>query len=80
MVVEIDGVLKLVPVPTALPPLEELNQLMVPPLLEADKLTEPEPQMDPSLVPRMTGAFVILMVTTLEKTEGHAPLVTIARK
>ena len=62
MVTLIIGVVKDVPVPKAEPPLDAANQLIVPVLAVAPKVTVPGSQRVPGLVDVMTG--VALMVAT----------------
>lgn len=52
---EIDGVLKLVPVPKELPPEEAAYQFMVPIDAVAPKFTLPVPQLLPGVVPETVG-------------------------
>lgn len=56
MVVEILGVVKLVPVPKELPPVEDAYQLMVPADEVAPNVTVPASHREPGVVPVMVGA------------------------
>ena len=59
--VDIDGVVKLVPVPTEVPPVGTLNQLIVPFEAVAPKVTVPESQ-------REAGAVAVISGTSLTVT------------
>ncbi len=61
---DIDGVVKLVPVPKALPPLDAAYQLIVP-VPAADKLTVPVPQRLPSVVELKVGIAVTVAITSV---------------
>ena len=62
MLVDILGVLKDVPVPKALPPLEAAYQLNVPALAVACKLTDPDPQIEPGVVAVTVGTAVTVII------------------
>ena len=70
---DIDGVVKLVPVPKALPPLDAAYQLIVP-VPAADKLTVPVPQRLPSVVELKVGRAVTVAVTAVLLALVHDPL------
>ena len=59
-----DGVVKLFPVPTALPPLETAYQFTVPLEAVADKVTAPSPHTEPSVPLVSTGRSFTVTVTT----------------
>jgi hypothetical protein len=63
VVVEIDGVVKLVPVPNDDPPLDAAYQLIVPAEAVAPKLRVPVPHLDAGVVPVMVGISFIVAVT-----------------
>ena len=61
------GVVKELPVPSAVPPLEAANQLMVPAEAAAPRLTVPAPQLEPGVVDVMLGtAFTVAETAVLE--------------
>ena len=55
VVVEILGVIKLVPVPSEEPPIAAAYQLIVPALAVAPNATVPGPQLELGVVPEMVG-------------------------
>lgn len=65
VVVEIDGVVKLVPVPNELPPVEAAYQLMIPAEAVAPKLTVPVSHLDAGVEPVMVGMAFIVAVTAV---------------
>lgn len=65
MVVEIEGVVKLEPVPNALPPVEAAYQLMVPAEAVAPKFAVPVPHMEVGVEPVMVGIVFIVAVTAI---------------
>ena len=67
MVAEIDGVVKPVPVPNELPPVETEYQLMVPAEAVAPSTTVPVPHLDPGVVPLIVGiAFTVAVTAVLD--------------
>ncbi len=68
------GVIKLLPVPRAVPPVTAANQLMVPAAAVALNVTEPESQVaaDAGVVVAIVGTA--LMVATTELREEAQPL------
>ena len=50
-----EGVVKLAPVPSGLPPVAAAYQLMAPAEAVAPKVTVPMPHLDPGVVPVMVG-------------------------
>jgi type IV secretory pathway VirB2 component (pilin) len=76
VVAEIDGVVKLVPVPKLAPPVAAAYQLMVPPLDAALKVTMPVPHLLPGVVPVIVGAdaFTVAITAVLDAVV-HVPLV-----
>ena len=64
-----DGVVKLFPVPTALPPLETVYQFTVPLEAVADKVTAPLPHTEPSVVLVSTGRSLTVTLTVLLAAE-----------
>ena len=71
VVVLIEGVLKLVPVPNADPPVDAANQLMVPALAAAERATTPVPQRELLFTELMVGeAFTDTLVVTVELHPG----------
>lgn len=65
------GVVKDVPVPSELPPVEAAYQLMVPALAVAPNVTVPVPQRDAVVVPEIEGT--VLFVITTSSVEGVQP-------
>ena len=65
MEVEIDGVINETPLPTDDPPVEVVNQLIVPTDAVAPSVTEPVPQLLPGVVAVIVGIVVIVAVTEL---------------
>ena len=61
MVVEISGVVKLVPVPNEVPPVGVSYQLMTPAEAVAPSTTVPVPQLEPGVVPVIVGVASMLM-------------------
>lgn len=61
------GVVKLVPVPNALPPVDAANHDMVPAEAVAPKVTVPVPILDPGVVPVMVGKALTVAFAVLFK-------------
>ena len=61
--VEILGVVKLVPVPNELPPIDAAYQLMIPDDAVAPSTTVPVPHLDPGVVPVMVGIALTVTFT-----------------
>ena len=60
---EIEGVVKLVPVPMLVPPVEATYQLMIPAEAVAPRVTVPVPQTLPGVVPVIVGmAFTVATI------------------
>ena len=72
--VEILGVVKLVPVPNAVPPVAEAYQLIVPELAEACNVTVPELHTAAGIVLVILGVLFIVAVTAVLE-EVHVPFV-----
>ena len=62
---------KLVPVLIAVPPVAEVNQLMVPALAVAPKVTVPEPQRDAGVVAVIVGMVFIVAVKDVRLAVVH---------
>ncbi len=75
MVAAILGVVKLVPVPSDVPPVEAAYQLMVPALAVAPKITVPVPHLDPGVVPVIVGIVLIVAITAVLAAVVHPLLV-----
>ena len=60
---EIEGVVKLVPVPKAVPPVATLNQLNVPSLAVAINVTVPSPHRPAGVVLVMFGIVLMVAIT-----------------
>jgi hypothetical protein len=71
-------VVKLVPVPNELPPLNPAYQLIVPPLAVAPNVTVPVLHLDAGVVPVMLGIGLTVIVALALVAESHEPLFTIA--
>ncbi len=69
------GVVKLVPVPSELPPVEAAYQLIVPALAVAPSVTVPVPQFEPGVVPVMVGIGLIVAVTAVLVAVVQPPFV-----
>lgn len=67
VVAEIPGVVKLVPVPKELPPVEAAYQLTVPAEAVAPKVTVPEPQREAGVVPVMLGEVFTVAATAVRE-------------
>ena len=79
VVVLIDGVVYVPPVPKDAPPLAAAYQLMVvPELLVAPNVSEPVPHLDAGVVVRICGLFTV-MVSVLEYPGAPALQVTLNR-
>jgi hypothetical protein len=59
------GVVKLVPVPSEVPPVDAAYQLIVPALAVAPSITVPVPHLDPGVVPVMVGIALIVAITAV---------------
>ena len=67
VVLDIDGVVKLIPVPSDDPPVDAAYQLIVPAEAVAPKPTVPVPQFEPGVVPVIVGiAFIVAVTAVLE--------------
>ena len=75
MVVEIDGVVKVVPVPKELPPLKTEYQLIVPALAVAPRVTVPVPQREFGVVVEIVGIGFIVATTEVLDELVHPPTV-----
>ena len=67
---EIEGVVKDVPVPSEVPPVDAAYQLMVPAEAVAPNTTVPVPHVEPGVVPVMVG-----IAYTVATTDVLAPVV-----
>lgn len=72
---EIEGVVKLLPVPAITPPLALSYQLMIPALAVAPKFTVPVPHRLPGVVPVILGMSLIVATTAVLAVVVHEPLV-----
>jgi hypothetical protein len=63
------GVVKLLPDPSELPPLDAAYQFTVPPVALADKLTVPLPHTAPSVTPVTSGKSLTVTLTVLLAAE-----------
>jgi len=75
VVVDILGVVKLVPVASEVPPLDAAYQLIVPALALAPKVTVPVPQFEPGVVDEIVGMVLIVAMTALLVAVVHPPSV-----
>jgi hypothetical protein len=66
VVTDIEGVVKLPPVPKALPPVAAAYQDIVPAEAVAPKITVPVPDLEPGVVPVMVGTAETVIVTVLD--------------
>jgi len=57
------GVVKLVPVPREVPPVEPEYQFIVPALADAPRVTVPVPHLDAGVVPVIVGTVVTVTAT-----------------
>ncbi len=71
---EIDGVMKLVPVPREAPPVAAAYQLMIPVLAVAPRLTAPVPQVDAGVVPVIDGTSLTVATMAVLAAVVHPPL------
>ena len=71
MVVKIDGVVKLVPVPNELPPVEAAYQFIVPAEAVALRSTVPVPQFESGVVPVIVGIEFMVAVTAVLDAVVH---------
>ncbi len=71
MVAEIEGVVKLPPVPSAAPPDAAAYQVIVPLDAVADKATVPVPQRVPEVVPVMLGVGLTVAATAVLEEVVH---------
>ena len=69
MVTEIEGVVKLIPVPREVPPEEAAYQLMVPAEEAAPRLTVPVPHLEAGVVPVIVGIVFIVAITSVLEAE-----------
>ena len=67
----ITGVVKLVPVPSETPPVAAAYQLIIPALAVAPRVTLPEPQLLPGVVPVIVGIGFIVAVTAVRVAVVH---------
>jgi hypothetical protein len=74
VLLEIDGVVKDVPVPREEPPVDAAYQFSVPALAEAVKVTVPEPQRD-TVEPVAVGIALIVAMTPSLETDEHPLLI-----
>lgn len=74
-----DGVVKLVPVPSEEPPVEAANQDKVPAEAVAPNTTVPVPQVAPGVVDVMVGTGFTVPVTAVREAEVQPPLVASAK-
>ena len=65
MVALILGVVKLVPVPSDVPPLEDAYQFIVPALAVAPSVIVPGPHLEPGVVPVIVGMVLMVAVTAV---------------
>ena len=65
MLLDIDGVIKLIPVPKLEPPVAAAYQLMVPADAVAPNVTVPVPQTLPGVVPVMVGTVLTVASTAV---------------
>jgi hypothetical protein len=68
-----DGVVNVVPLPKATPPVGLANQLIVPELALADKLSVPEPHREALVTPVIVGAVLIVATTNVRVALVHEP-------
>ena len=61
------------PVPSEVPPVEALYQLMVPALAVAPKVTVPVPHLEDGVVPEMVG-IALIVATMAERVPVVQPL------
>ena len=67
VVLDIDGVVKLTPVPSDDPPVDAAYQLIVPAEAVAPKSTVPVPHLDAGVEPVIVGmAFIVAVIAVLE--------------
>ena len=59
------GVVKLVAVPSEIPPVEAEYQLIVPALAVAPSITVPVPHLDPGVVPVIVGIVLTVAITAV---------------
>ena len=72
---EIEGVVKLVPVPKEEPPVDAANQFKVPAEAVAPNTTVPVPQVEPGVVDVMVGTGFTVPVTAVRDDVVQPPLV-----
>ena len=65
------GVVKLVPVPNELPPVEAEYQLIVPAEAVAPSVTVPVPQFEPGVVPVIVGTVLMVATTAVLEPVVH---------
>lgn len=71
------GVVKLVPAPKLVPPVEAAYQLMVPEDAVASNVTVPDPQREPSVLPVILGVDLMLTTSPTEVAEQLPPADTV---
>ena len=71
---EIEGVVKLVPVPKEEPPVDAANQFKVPAEAVAPNTTVPVPQVEPGVVDVMVGTGFTVPVTAVRDNVVQPPL------
>ena len=69
---DIEGVVKLTPVPKELPPVEAAYQLIVPAEAVAPRSTVPVPQSEPGVVPVIVGTVFTVAVIEVLGVVVHA--------
>jgi hypothetical protein len=74
VVVEIEGVVQLVPVPNAVPPVLAENQEIIPAEAVAPKVTVPEPFLEPGVVLVIVGVAFTVIVAVLFVVIAEAQL------
>lgn len=78
MFAEIEGVVKLVPVPIEEPPVDAVNQFKVPAEAAAPNTTVPVPQVEPGVVDVTVGTGLTVPVTAVREAEVQPPLLASA--
>lgn len=73
--IEMEGVVKLIPVPKLDPPLGAAYQLMVPALAVAPNVNVPSPQRSAGVVEVTVGTSFIVAMTAVLEDDVHEPLV-----
>ncbi len=75
MVADITGVVKEMPVPSEAPPVAAAYQLMVPAEAVAPRVTVPDPQTAPGVVPVIVGTVFTVAVTAVLDAVVQVPRV-----